>query len=392
MSAAASLTDPLPLAQALIRCPSVTPVDAGALDVAQSALEDLGFDCHRLPFGGDDRPAIDNLFARRGTGSPFFCFGGHTDVVPPGDPAAWRHDPFAAVVEGDWLYGRGACDMKGGVAAMIAGTAGFLEQAGPSFDGSLAFVLTGDEEAQAVDGTVKVLDWMAAHGHRPDAVLVGEPTSTSVLGDTIKIGRRGSLDADIVIDGVQGHVAYPQRADNPVHRLAALLAELTAAPLDTGTEHFEPSTLQVTSVDVGNPARNVVPARARALLNSRFNPLHDAPSLIARLETACARHCPPPARYQLTTRAGAEAFLTEPGPLSDAVVEAIRQHTGTAPALSTGGGTSDARFFRRHAPVVELGMINDTIHQVNERVPVADLRRMADLYAAVLANWFRLSE
>ena len=392
MSTTTSVTDPLPLAQALIRCPSVTPADAGALDVAQSALQTLGFDCHRLPFGGDDRPVIDNLFARRGAGSPFFCFGGHTDVVPPGDPAAWCHDPFAAVIEDGWLYGRGACDMKGGVAAMIAGTASFLERAGPSFDGSLGFLLTGDEEATAVDGTVKVLDWMAAHGHRPDAVVVGEPTSTRLLGDTIKIGRRGSLDVNIVVDGVQGHVAYPQRADNPVHRLTALLAELTATPLDAGTEHFEPSILQVTSVDVGNTARNVVPARAKALLNVRFNPLHDAASLIARLEDLCARHCPPPARYYLTTRAGAEAFLTEPGALSDAVVEAIRQHTGSKPALTTGGGTSDARFFRRHAPVVELGLINDTIHQVNERVPVADLRRMADLYATVLANWFRLSE
>ena len=382
------MIDPLTLARALIRCPSVTPENAGALDVAQSALEDLGFDCWRLPFGGGDRPVIDNLFARRGAGTPLFCLGGHTDVVPPGDLAAWRHDPFAAVVEDGWLYGRGACDMKGGVAAMIAGVSRFLDQAGPSFDGSLAFVLTGDEEADAVDGTVKVLDWMAAEGHRPDAVLVGEPTSTSALGDTVKIGRRGSLDAEIVVDGIQGHVAYPHRADNPVHRLTALLAELTAEPLDAGTEHFEPSTLQVTSIDVGNPARNVVPGRARALLNSRFNPLHDAQSLVTRLETACTRHCQPPARYRLTTRAGAEAFLTESGPLSDAVVDALRRQTGATPALTTGGGTSDARFFRRYAPVVELGMINDTIHQVNERAPVADLERMADLYAAVLANWF----
>ena len=368
-------TDPLPLAQALIRCASVTPADAGAQDVLAGFLEPLGFSVTRLRFG-----AIDNLFARIGDGAPHLCFAGHTDVVPPGDVAAWRGDPFAGDVRDGVLYGRGAVDMKGGVAAFVAAAARHLAGGPPR--GSISLLITGDEEADAVDGTVRVLDWMAARGKIPDFCLVGEPTSQVVLGDTVKIGRRGSLTARIAVHGTQGHAAYPHRTDNPIHRLTRALAAMTAVPLDAGSEWFEPSSLQVTTFDVGNPASNVVPATARAVLNIRFNDRHGSASLEGWLRATLARYAD---RFDLDVSVSGESFLTAPGAQVDTLRAAIAAATGTQPRLDTGGGTSDARFIARHCPVAEFGLVGTSMHQVDERVPVEELRALAGAYRAVLA-------
>jgi len=371
--------DPLPLAQALIRCRSVTPADDGALDVVQRALEPLGFTCWRLPFGPPEW-RVDNLFARRGTSAPHFCYAGHTDVVPPGDAALWRDEPFSGAVREGVLYGRGACDMKGGVAAFLAGLGDYLAKR-PDHPGSISLLITGDEEARSVDGTARVLEWMAAEGHIPDMALVGEPTSRRALGDTIKIGRRGSLNAWVTVHGKQGHSAYPAAADNPIHRLLAALAPLLAAPLDNGTPFFPPSTLQVTGFDVGNATSNVIPAQARAMLNIRFNDLHSSAALTERLHAAfAAAGC----RYELRPECPGESFLTEPGPFVAALQRAVLRETGAEAALDTGGGTSDARFLARHCPVAELGAVGATPHQVDERAPVEELRALARLYTAVL--------
>jgi succinyl-diaminopimelate desuccinylase len=366
--------DPLPLAQALIRCPSVTPDDAGAQDVLAAALERLGFAVTRLRFG-----AIENLFARIGTAGPHVCFAGHTDVVPVGAAADWRHDPFAATVENGVLYGRGACDMKGAVAAFAAAAETHLRRGPPA--GSISLLITGDEEGVATDGTVRVLDWMKAEGQIPDFCLVGEPTCPARLGDVIKIGRRGSLNARIAIHGVQGHVAYPHRADNPAHRLVRALAALTAAPLDAGSDWFEPSSLQITSIDIGNPATNVIPAEARATLNIRFNDRHTGASLHAWLRAVLAQHAE---RFDLEVAISGESFLTQPGPLVETLRGAVARATGVEPRLDTGGGTSDARFIARFCPVAEFGGVGATMHQVDERVPVTELRDLARVYAAVL--------
>ena len=366
--------DPLPLAQALIRCRSVTPADDGAMAVLEEALRPLGFACYRLRFGG-----VENLFARRGDGAPHLCFAGHTDVVPPGAAAAWSADPFGGAVRDGVLYGRGACDMKGGIAAFVAAVAA----AGPGLPGSVSLLITGDEEGPALDGTARVLGWMAERGQIPDMCLVGEPTSKVRLGDTIKVGRRGSLNAALTVQGVQGHSAYPQRADNPVHRLVRVLHGLTARPLDEGTEWFEPSTLQVTSVDVGNAATNVIPAAAGARLNIRFNDRHTGESLTAMLRDALAAEG---ARHELAVEVSGEAFLTRPGPFVEALRRAVRRTVGADAALDTGGGTSDARFIARRCPVAELGAIGATMHKADECVPVAELRDLAGLYRAVLAE------
>ncbi len=363
------MTDPLPLAQALIRCASVTPADGGAQDVLAAALEALGFQVWRLPFG-----TTPNLFARRGQAGPHLCFAGHTDVVPAGD--AWDGDPFGGDVRDGALHGRGACDMKGAIAAFVAAVTDYQGI------GSISLLITGDEEGPATDGTVRVLDWMAEHGQIPDFCLVGEPTNPARLGEVIKIGRRGSLNAAITVHGTQGHAAYPQRADNPVHRLVRALSALTAAPLDAGTEWFEPSSLQVTSVDVGNPATNVIPGRASARLNIRFNDRHTGAALEAWLRATLAQHAE---RFELEVAVSGEAFLTAPGPMVDRLAAAVAGVTGITPRLDTGGGTSDARFIARHCPVAEFGLVGATMHQANERAPVDDLRRLARIYGAVLA-------
>ncbi|HEY8287751.1 MAG TPA: succinyl-diaminopimelate desuccinylase [Acetobacteraceae bacterium] len=372
------LTDPLPLAQALIRCASVTPADAGAQDVLAEALNRLGFTVHRLRHG-----EIENLFARRGTEGPHLCFAGHTDVVPVG-AANWRHDPFGGEVRDGVLYGRGACDMKGAIAAFAAGVAQHL-QAGNA-NGSISFLITGDEEGAAVDGTVKVLEWMGAHGQIPDFCLVGEPTCPVKLGDMVKIGRRGSVNMKIEVTGTQGHVAYPHRADNPVHRLVRALGALTAAPIDAGTDWFQPSSLQLTSIDVGNPTTNVIPATARAALNIRFNDRHTGASLIAWVRATLAHYAE---RFDVDATISGESFVTKPGPLVDILRNAIVRATGTEPALDTGGGTSDARFIAKYCPVAEFGLVGATMHQTDESVPVAELRDLARIYGGVIAAFLK---
>jgi succinyl-diaminopimelate desuccinylase len=366
------VVDPVALTQALVRCASVTPADAGAIGVLEAVLAPLGFRCTRLRFG-----EIENLHARIGQGQPHLCFAGHTDVVPPG--GGWSLDPFAAELRDGVLYGRGAADMKSGVAAFVAAAAARL--AASPLKGSISLLITGDEEGVARDGTTKVLDWMAANGQIPDFCLVGEPTSVENLGDTIKIGRRGSLNAAITVRGTQGHSAYPQRADNPVHRLVRVLAELTTEPLDKGTDWFEPSSLQVTSIDVGNTATNVIPGAATAKLNIRFNDRHGAASLEAMIRAALARHAPD---HALEVDCSGEAFLTKPGQDVERLVAAISRATNRTPKLDTGGGTSDARFIARHCPVAEFGLVGTTMHKADERVEVAQIVGLAETYRQVI--------
>ena len=368
--------DPLPLAQDLIRCNSVTPADGGAMDVLQGALTKLGFACTRLRYG-----EIENLWARIGTAGPHLCFAGHTDVVPVGN-ANWASPPFSGEVRNDVLHGRGACDMKGAIAAFTAACARHLANGPPN--GSISFLITGDEEGPAVDGTVKVLQWMREHGQIPDFCIVGEPTNPVQLGDMIKIGRRGSLNVKVTVHGTQGHVAYPQRADNPLHRLIRALNALTAAPIDAGSEWFEASTLQITSIDVGNTATNVIPASATAAFNMRFNERHSGKSLIAWLHATFAQYCD---RFDLQPSISGESFLTQPGEMVDKLRRAIATHTGREPKLDTGGGTSDARFIANYCAVAEFGLVGATMHQVDERVPVGELRQLADIYQAVLADF-----
>jgi succinyl-diaminopimelate desuccinylase len=374
--------DPVALAQALIRCPSVTPEDAGALDALSGALSALGFACHRLPFG-----EVDNLYARVGTAGPNFCFAGHTDVVPPGDRALWRHDPFAAEIRDGTLFGRGAADMKSAIAAFVAAVARHMDGHAPK--GSISLLITGDEEGPAINGTAKVLEWLKARGERIDHCIVGEPTSTARSGDTLKIGRRGSLTARVTVRGTQGHVGYPHKALNPIPVMAALVTRLSMHVLDRGTAHFEPSTLSFTTVDVGNPATNVIPAEARATLNIRFNDTHTAESL-ERWITGETRFLTNTPGFEIVTDfiVGARAFLTEPGAFTDLVSRAVKDVTGSAPELSTTGGTSDARFIKEHCPVAELGLPGSTMHKADECVPVGEIHRLADIYASILEHYF----
>ncbi|MGE5147172.1 MAG: succinyl-diaminopimelate desuccinylase [Candidatus Eiseniibacteriota bacterium] len=376
--------DPVDLTRALIRCPSVTPRDEGALDVLQKALESLGFACQRLPFG-EGAARVDNLYARLGDQAPNFCFAGHTDVVPVGDAKSWTVEPFGATLVDGHVYGRGAADMKGAVAAFVAAVARFLDKDKPK--GSISLLITGDEEGDAVNGTVRVLDWMKQKGERIDACLVGEPTNPQRLGDMIKIGRRGSLTAKLVVHGVQGHTAYPQLADNPVHRLVRMLDAATRAKLDDGTAHFQPSNLQVTSVDVGNPASNVIPARAEAAFNLRFNDKHTAKSVEAWLRRTFDAAAGG-GRYDLAIKVSGEAFLTPPGPLSELIAKSVERETGRTPELSTTGGTSDARFIKDHCPVAEFGLVGLTMHKADERSAIADIEALTRIYQAVLQGFF----
>ncbi len=377
--------DPVAATQALIRCRSVTPVEGGALDRLQSWLDELGFTCHRLVFSGDGAEDVDNLYARLGNAGPNFCFAGHTDVVPAGDPQAWRVDPFAGTVIDDALYGRGAVDMKGAIAAFVAALSGFLDERGRDFGGSISLLITGDEEGVAVNGTRKVLGWLQERGETLDHCLVGEPTSDARLGDTVKIGRRGAMNGRITVYGIQGHSAYAHLADNPVHRLIAMLHAITAEPLDQGSDFFPPTSLQIVSIDVGNPATNVIPAEARAVFDCRFNDRHHSGDverwLRERLDRAGAR-------YDLDIRVSGESFLTPPGRLSDLCRAAIRDVLGVEAELGTTGGTSDARFIKDACPVAELGLRNATAHKVDERVGLVELRQLAQVYRAVLDGYF----
>lgn len=372
--------DPLALAQALIRRPSVTPADAGAMDVLQAALEPLGFACRRMRFG-----QIENLYARRGTTGRNLCFAGHTDVVPVGDAAAWSGDPFDPHVENGLLIGRGAADMKGAIAAFVAAAA----QDGPRETGSLSLLITGDEEGDADDGTTRVVDQLIAEGETVDHCVLGEPSSAALLGDQLKIGRRGSLNAWITVDGRQGHVAYPAQAANPITPLVKLLDRLKARVLDEGYPRFPPSNLEVTTVDVGNPATNVIPAQARARLNIRFNPAHDGAGLIAWLEDECrAAGEGFSGEIALRTKLTGNAFITEPGPFVDVCAGAIGDVVGRAPELSTTGGISDARFIRALCPVVELGLVGKTMHAVDECVAVQDIHDLTAVYGRLIARYF----
>ncbi|MES2033293.1 MAG: succinyl-diaminopimelate desuccinylase [Pseudomonadota bacterium] len=374
--------DALDLARALIRRPSVTPADEGAMDLLQRALEGLGFVCRRLRFG-----EIENLYARRGTARPNLCFAGHTDVVPVGDAAAWTSGPFDAAVSDEVLIGRGAVDMKGAIAAFVAAVSEVLARGEPA--GSISFLITGDEEGIALDGTRKVVELLAAEGEAIDHCIVGEPSSAERLGDMIKIGRRGSVNSWITVEGKQGHVAYPHRAANPIPVLVDLLARLQARVLDDGYEGFQPSNLEVTTIDVGNTATNVIPREARARVNIRFNPGHRGAELQAWIEQQAAAAGEGFAgKVELTTVISGEAFLTRPGDFTEVVAEAVREATGEEPDLSTTGGTSDARFIRSLCPVVEFGLVGTTMHAVDEQVPTAQLRQLQAAYETIIARYF----
>ncbi|GBQ67363.1 succinyl-diaminopimelate desuccinylase [Ameyamaea chiangmaiensis NBRC 103196] len=369
-----SLSVAVELARALIRNASVTPDRSGAQGLLADRLAASGFEVFALPFG-EGEALTPNLFARLGRGAPHLCFAGHTDVVPPGD-AAWSTGPFDGTVRDGRVYGRGACDMKGGIAAFVAAAEAYLSRHGTP-RGSISLLLTGDEEGPARFGTVKVLEWMAAHGHIPDFCVVGEPTNPTCMGDMIKVGRRGSINLRIEVEGVQGHVAYPDRADNPVHRLLAILGALTARPLDDGTPWFQPSSLQVTSVDVGNTATNVIPSCASAAVNIRFNDLHTGASLAGWVETVCRQYAP---RARVESRISGEAFRTEAGAEVGLLADAVERVTGRRPALDTGGGTSDARFVAQYCAVAEFGLVGASMHKADEHVAIEDLVALTAIY------------
>jgi len=385
-------TDPIELTRALIRCPSVTPADEGALGVLQEALEALGFSCTRLPFGkGEAR--VDNLYARLGEAGPNFCFAGHTDVVPVGARESWSVDPFGGEVRDGELYGRGAADMKGAIAAFVSAVSRYATAQGGRVPGSISLLITGDEEGDAVNGTIKVLGWLKDQGETIDDCLVGEPTNPEALGDMIKIGRRGSLTGRLTVNGVQGHTAYPHLADNPAHRLARILVALTGDTLDEGSEHFQATTLQVSTIDVGNPATNVIPGSARATFNVRFNDHHTSTDVIAWIRERCEAAMPKPAApetagYDLKVHVSGESFLTPPGRLANLTRDAVAEVTGVAPEFSTTGGTSDARFIKDHCPVVEFGLVGQTMHKADERSAVSDIEALTGIYERILTRYF----
>ncbi len=383
------MLDPVVLAQDLIRCPSVTPADQGALGVLQNVLEPLGFTCHRLKFSAPNTPDVENLYARWGKSGPNFCFAGHTDVVPVGDLRGWTVDPFAAEIIDGQLYGRGATDMKSAIAAFAAAAELFLAERGADFPGSISLLITGDEEGPAINGTDKVLKWLVENGETLSACVVGEPTNPLRLGEMMKIGRRGSLTARITVQGVQGHVGYPHLADNPVPRLINILQALRSRRLDLGNAHFEASNLEITTVDVGNPANNVIPAQAHAVLNIRYNTEQNSAGLKAWIESCCALGGSlADGKVAVRFEDGAMPFLTQPGPFVQAMAEAVAEGTGRQPDLSTTGGTSDARFIQAYCPVVEFGLVGQTMHKVDERAGVADIRALTQVYLGMLRRYF----
>src|SRR3984893_1882306 len=381
----AMTTAALDLCRALVRCRSVTPDDGGALGVLDAALNEAGFATQRLTFSEPGTPDVENLYARFGTSAPFLVFAGHTDVVPVGEAAKWRFDPFAAELADGAIFGRGVADMKGGVAAFAAAACAFVARRGLPM-GSIGFLITGDEEGPAINGTEKLLRWAYENGERFDHCIVGEPTSFEVLGDTIKIGRRGCLNGTLIVAGRQGHAAYPERADNPIPKLMRLLGALTAAPLDKGTPRFDATNLEIVSVDVGNPAFNVIPGEARARFNIRFNDLWTPETLAAEL---CGRLDAVGAKFTLEFEpCHAVAFLTTPDAFTKLVTDVVERKTGCRPTLSTSGGTSDARFIRAYCPVVEFGLVGATMHMVDEHVAVADIEGLTEIYAAILEDYF----
>jgi succinyl-diaminopimelate desuccinylase len=380
---------PVELARGLIRCPSITPTDAGALELLERALAEGGFQCRRLTFRDDGTLPVDNLFARIGSGMPHLCFAGHTDVVPPGDEGLWTYPPFGGVIEDGVLYGRGASDMKGAIAAFAAAALDFARSKGDDIAGSISLLITGDEEGPGINGTRKVLDWMAANGEQPDHALVGEPTNATRLGEAIKIGRRGSLNGRLLVTGVQGHVAYPHLAKNPLKGLVAVLARLYDAPLDFGSAYFSPSNFEVTSIDVGNATTNVIPVKAEAMFNIRYNDRHSAESLKTKVWEVAAKILEPSGlEFELAFEPPSPTFLTEPGQLDSILTQAVREITGVTPSLSTDGGTSDARFIKELCPVVEFGLLTKTIHKIDEHVSLADLEQLTAVYRRFLDLYF----
>ncbi|MDH6264881.1 succinyl-diaminopimelate desuccinylase [Rhizobium sp. SG_E_25_P2] len=389
--------DPIDNLQKLIRCPSVTPEEGGALALLESMLAPLGFKVERMTMREADTPDIDNLYARLGETGPHLMFAGHTDVVPVGDEAAWSHPPFGAEIHDGVMFGRGAVDMKGGVACFAAAVARHIEKHGRP-QGSISFLITGDEEGPAVNGTVKLLEWAHARGERWDGCLVGEPTNPDTLGDMIKIGRRGSVSGMVTVQGVQGHVAYPHLAENPVRAALAMATELMETPFDHGTDDFQPSNMEVTTIDAGNKATNVIPAKVSFAFNIRFNDAWTADTvkaeIIRRLDqgaaSAALRPGRAPARYELVwAERPSHVFLTRDDRLIGTLSRAIERHTGTTPKLSTTGGTSDARFIKDYCPVVEFGLVGQTMHMVDERVRVSELEALTRIYESFIADWFR---
>ena len=381
--------DPVALAGELLRCPSVTPVEGGALAFIENVLRGAGFDVDRITFEEAGTAPVQNLFARIGSKPPHFVFAGHTDVVPPGDPAKWTHAPFAGDISDATLYGRGAVDMKGAVACALAASLDYLAARGAKPKGSISFLITGDEEGIAVNGTVKLLKWAAQRGQTFDHCVLGEPSNGAAIGDTIKVGRRGSLNGTLVLTGKQGHVAYPQLADNPLRALPALMHALMSARLDSGTPYFDPSHLEFTSVDMANAVVNLIPGEARARFNIRFNDCHDQPSLRALVERITRDAAGENVRWHIEWQpSNADAFLTEPGSFTELVVGAISDVTGHKPHLSTTGGTSDARFIKDYCPVLEFGLVGQTMHQVDERTPLADLVALTSVYRTILERYF----
>lgn len=387
------MTDALSIARDLIRCPSVTPADAGALGVLEKALTAAGFTCHRVTFSEEGTADVDNLYARIGTDGPHITFAGHTDVVPPGDESAWSVGAFSGEVKDGFLHGRGAVDMKGGIACSVAAVLEHLATSGgkPRADGkgSISFLITGDEEDVSINGTIKLLKWAAERGEKFDHCVLGEPSNVETLGDTIKVGRRGSQSGTLLVDGVQGHVAYPHRASNPVPDISRLIVAISDEPLDHGSAQFQASNLEFTSVDVGNKASNVIPGEARARFNIRYNDNHTQASLRELVETRLTKACGNRIKARIVwDPSNSNVFVTKPGPFTDLAVSAIEEVTGRKPELSTSGGTSDARFISSYCPVIEFGLVGQTMHQVNERVPVTDLEKLTQVYRGILARYF----
>jgi len=383
--------DPVAIARDLLRCPSVTPAEGGAIAYLHDVLSKAGFAVHRMTFAEPGTAPIENLYARIGSAQPNLVFAGHTDVVPPGDTKAWRHPPFAGEIDGGMLYGRGAVDMKGGIACFVAAALDYLAaNGGAPKKGSISLLITGDEESIAVNGTVKLLQWAAERGEKFDHCILGEPSNLDAFGDTIKAGRRGSLNGTIIVHGRQGHVAYPDRFDNPIRGLVTLIAALQA-PLDQGSEQFDPSNLEFTTVDVGNPTVNLVPGEARARFNIRFNDRHSQASLKALIERRARDAAGGRIRYSVEWQpSNADVFVTKPGPFTDLAAAAIAEMTGIKPKLSTTGGTSDARFIKDYCPVLEFGLVGQTMHQVDELVPVADLLALTAVYRRIIEKYFSL--
>ncbi len=388
MTALPALDDPVAITRALLLCPSVTPAEGGAIDLVARIAAALGFTVDRPVFTEPGTPDIENLFARRGADGPHFVFAGHTDVVPPGDPARWTHDPFAGTIADGVLFGRGAVDMKGGIASFLAAL-GRLAAKGVTLPGSVSLLITGDEEGPSINGTVKLLRWAAEHGHRFDAAIVGEPTNPEAIGDAIKVGRRGSLSGTVTVTGRQGHVAYPHLADNPIPKLMRLANALIADPLDAGNDRFQPSNLELVSFDVGNPSWNVIPREAAARFNIRFNDTWTRATLDEELRGRLARAAGNDVDWTLVLESpSSDSFLTRDEALIGTLSEAIETVVGRRPGLSTNGGTSDARFIKDWCPVVEFGLVGQTMHQVDERVPVVDLEVLTQVYVAFLERWF----